>query len=118
MAHTPEFDSVGFFKALEATAFSRGLRWKEVSEQTGVGTSTLSRMAQGRNPDAASQAILAAWAGLNPADFTNLTGRAEQAEPLALLSHQLRRDPKLSSDAARTLDQVIRATYKSLVDKK
>ena len=113
-----KFDSIGFFKAIEATALARGLKWKDVSQQTGIGTSTLSRMAQGRGPDAASQALLAAWSGLNPADFTTLAQKSSQPEPLAMLTHQLRSDPKLSPEAASTLDQVIRATYQSLTEQK
>src|SRR5262245_52656298 len=112
------FDSEGFFKALESTVLSRGLRWKDVSQQTGIGVSTLSRMAQGRGPDASSLAILSAWAGLNPADFAKLPGKSKPAEPLAMLSATLRRDPNLTEDAIVVLDQVIRATYKSLLDKR
>lgn len=115
---TEKFDSMGFFKALQATALARGLRWKDVSQQTGIGASTLSRMAQGRGPDAASQAILAAWSGLNPADFTKLAKRSTQPEPLALLTSQLRNDPRLSPEAANMLDQLIQTTYQSLTERK
>jgi hypothetical protein len=109
------FDPAAFFKALDATVLARGLHWKDVSTQTGVSTSTLSRMAQGRGPDAASQAILAAWAELNPADFTHFPAKKTfQREPLALLSSTLRKDPRLSADAAEALEAVIRATYERL----
>lgn len=112
-----KFDSAGFFKALESTVMSRGLTWKTVSEQTGVGTSTLSRMAQGRGPDAASLAVLGAWSGLNPAHFTGIASAASKPEPLARLTAQLRRDPRLSREAADALDEVIKATYQRLVDR-
>src|SRR5450755_2941208 len=103
------FDSKSFFKALEATALARNLNWKEVSQQTGIGTSTLSRMAQGRGPDAGSLAVLSAWAGLNPADFTALTQRASAPEPLAVVTARLRQDPRLTSSAVDVLEQVIKA---------
>jgi transcriptional regulator with XRE-family HTH domain len=110
------FDGVAFFKALESTMIARSLNWKEVSKTTGVGASTLSRMAQGRGPDAGSLAVLAAWAGLNPGEFTN-EGRKQvgKPEPLALLTTRLRDDPKLTPEAVSVLDQVIKATYRSLM---
>ena len=111
------FDSITFFKALEATTLARGVNWKEVSLQTGVGASTLSRMAQGRGPDAASLAILSAWAGLNPADFTVAMQRAQKPEPLAEITARLRNDPRLTSSAVDVLQQVIKATYQSLTEK-
>ena len=90
----PSFDPSSFFKALDATVLARGLRWKDVSAQTGVSASTLSRMAQGRGPDAASMAVLSAWAELNPADFTSFPKPVSQrAAPLALLTSSLRTDP-------------------------
>jgi transcriptional regulator with XRE-family HTH domain len=112
------FDSSAFFKSLESTVTARGLTWKEVSQETGVSASTLSRMAQGRGPDAASLAILSAWSRLNPADFTNIRTEAVSAEPLALLTRRLRRDPNLSKEAAEALDEMIRATYERLVARK
>lgn len=115
-ADVPSFDPSSFFKALDTTVLARGLRWKDVSQQTGVSTSTLSRMAQGKGPDAASMAILSAWAELNPADFTSFPSeRAFRAEPLALLTSSLRRDPRLSPESAATLEAVIKVTYERLV---
>jgi transcriptional regulator with XRE-family HTH domain len=111
---TDVFDSEGFFKALESTVMARKLRWKAVSEETGISASTLSRMAQGRGPDAASQAVLAQWAGLNPADFVRRQIRRSGTEPLARLTAQLRRDPKLTREAADALEEVIKATYERL----
>ena len=64
------FDAEVFYKALAATAETRGMTWKQVSAATGVSQSTLSRMTAGRHPDAASLTALAAWAGLDPLAFT------------------------------------------------
>ncbi len=113
----PSFDPSAFFRALDTTVLARGMRWKDVSQQTGISTSSLSRMAQGKGPDAASLAILSAWSELNPADFTSFpTERAFRAEPLALLTSSLRRDPRLSPQSAATLETVIKATYERLVE--
>ena len=108
------FDAEGFFKAIESTVVARGAKWKDVSDQTGVSTSTLSRMAQGRGPDAASQAKLAAWAEINPAEYTNVRSSRSGPEPLARLTSQLRRDPKLTPEAAAALEEVIKAMYERL----
>ena len=63
------FNGDAFYRSLEATVSARGINWKQVAAETGVSASTLTRMAQGRKPDAASLAALSAWAGINPSDF-------------------------------------------------
>lgn len=112
-----EFDVTRFYSALEATTRSRGLNWKQAAEGAGVHASTLSRMAQGRRPDATSLALLAAWSGLNPAEFVNGVPRAFEPDPLARISSFVHADPNLSAEAARALDEVIKATYLRLAMK-
>lgn len=112
-----EFDVSRFYSALEATTKSRGLNWKQAAEAAGVHASTLSRMAQGKRPDATSLALLAAWSGLNPAEFVSGVERAYEPDPLARLSSFVHADPNLSSEAARALDEVIKATYLRLAIK-
>src|SRR5215469_17646883 len=85
------FDFEGFYRALSATRESRQMTWKQVAEEASVGPSTLARMAQNRRPDADGLAFLAAWSGLNPADFV-YGAKAAQAEPLAQISQVLRDD--------------------------
>jgi transcriptional regulator with XRE-family HTH domain len=63
------FDATGWLLAITKAVQKRGVTWKKVSEETGVGTTTLSRMKAGRSPDAASLAALSNWAGINPANF-------------------------------------------------
>jgi len=108
------FDSAAFFRALEATVLARGLRWKDVSAQTNIGASTLSRMSQGKGPDSGSLATLAAWSALNPADFVAMPQRSSEPEPLARVSLLLRRDPRLTNDAADMIDSLVRSAYERL----
>lgn len=61
-----------FYRSLEATVKAKSMNWKQVSEETGISASTLTRMAQGRRPDSASLAALSAWAHLNPSDFVHM----------------------------------------------
>ncbi len=103
------FDFPTFHRALVATVAARGVSWKVVSEETGVSQSTLSRMATGRQPDAASLTAIAAWSGLNPVDFYG--ARPMPAEPMAMVSTLLRSDPRLDEQGADALEAIIRTAY-------
>lgn len=103
------FDFSSFYRALAATVAARGVSWKAVSEETGVSQSTLSRMATGRQPDAASLTAIAAWSGLNPVDFYG--ARMMPTEPMAMVSTLLRSDPRLDEHGADALEAIIRTAY-------
>jgi transcriptional regulator with XRE-family HTH domain len=76
----PGFDTAGFDAALRRSAEARGMTMKDVAAETGVSETTLSRMHNhGRSPDAASLAALSAWAGINPARFSD---RAVKPRPI------------------------------------
>jgi transcriptional regulator with XRE-family HTH domain len=109
-----EFDAFGFFRALEGAIIARQVNWKQVSEATGVSTSTLSRMKTGRQPDAASLATLSAWSGVNPADFVRTDCKSKSPETLALISQFISNDPNLSRDGAAVLDEMVKAAYQRL----
>src|ERR1700681_2244449 len=98
------FDGDAFFRALEATVVARSKTWKQVAAETGISASTLTRMAQGRKPDAASLAALSAWAGLNPSDFVQAPYKANKPEPIAQISSLLRTDPNLDTEAAEAVE--------------
>jgi transcriptional regulator with XRE-family HTH domain len=108
------FNGDAFYRALESTVVARGKNWKHVAMETGISASTLTRMAQGRRPDAASLAALSAWAGLNPSDFVDAPYKVSQPEPMAQISTLLRSDP-LDSDAAEAVEAIVRAAYERLV---
>ena len=116
MAESEEknFDADAFYAAIASTVVARGVTWKQVGQETGVSATTLTRMAQGRRPDAGSLAALSAWAALNPADFVNLRGRGVNAEPLARISSLLRADPRLRPDAAVALEAMLQSAYERL----
>ncbi|MDA8230650.1 MAG: helix-turn-helix transcriptional regulator [Magnetospirillum sp.] len=108
------FDGDAFYRALEATVEARRVTWKQVATATGVSASTLTRMAQGRRPDAASLAALSAWAGLNPSDFVDAPYRVAQPEPMVQISSLLRADPALDAEAAEAVEAIVRAAYERL----
>lgn len=111
------FDVERFYLALDGARRARNLNWKEVAETAKVHPSTLSRMASGRRPDADSLALLAAWSGLNPADFVPGISAAS-VDALAQISSFVHGDPHLSPEAATALDEMIKATYVRLAKPK
>lgn len=114
MALDKGFDGDSFYRALEAAVRAKSKTWKEIAAETGVSASTLTRMAQGRKPDAASLAALSAWASLNPSDFVRAPYRKARPEPLAQISTLLRTDPNLDAEAADAVEAIVRAAYDRL----
>jgi transcriptional regulator with XRE-family HTH domain len=110
-----QFDVSALYSALDSERFARNLNWKEVSEESGVSASTLTRLSQGRRPDVDSLTALTKWLGM-PADrFMGGRTRAfGAASPLTQISAIIREDPNLNSDAAAALDELIKATYARL----
>ena len=108
------FDGSAFYRALDAIVKARKTTWARVAKATSVSSTTLTRMAQGRRPDAASLAALSAWAGLNPADFVDAPHKAVRAESVPAAMSYFRADPSLSPDAVEALDAIIQAAYEKL----
>ena len=108
-----KFDIGGFHAALNAQRVSKGLNWKEVSQESGVSASTLTRMSQGRRPDVDGLALLLAWSGL---DASNFIPRANSPEPLAQITAHLRADRKLKPESAEALEAIIKAAYSRFKD--
>ena len=111
MNERAKFDGLAFYRALNTTVQARGTNWKEVSDQTGVSQTTLSRMSKGRHPDATSLTALSAWSGLNPTDFVSTPVR--QSESIAIVTKLLREDPKLDRTSADALESIITTAYDS-----
>ncbi len=108
------FDGGAFYRALEATVVARDKNWKQVAADTGISAATLTRMAQGRKPDAASLAALSAWAGLNPSDFVHAPYKTSRPEAMAQISTLLRADPNLDAEGAEAVEAIVRAAYERL----
>ena len=108
-----KFDIGGFYAALDAQRAAKGLNWKEVSQQSGVSASTLTRMSQGRRPDVDGLALLLAWSGL---DASNFLPRANSPETLAQITAHLRADRKLKPESAEALEAIIRVAYARFKD--
>jgi len=109
---TKEFDCDAFYEAINTTREVRNLNWKQVAGETGVGASTLTRMSQGKRPDADSLAFLAAWSGLNPASFVTGNIKPSNPEPLVMLASSLKSDPSLLENGAEALEEIFKTAYK------
>jgi hypothetical protein len=118
MANKQEFDSDAFYAAIERAVGSRKVTWKEVSLATGVSQTTLTRMGQGRKPDAASMAALSAWAGINPASY--VAGQVARPVPAGQTLEQVallfRQDAALSPSARKKLEAIVETAYNTLKD--
>lgn len=118
MTNKQEFDAAGFYSALERSVRARNVTWKEVSNETGVSQTTLTRMGQGRRPDAASLAALSAWAGLNPANYVprQFPLRRPEGQTLEQVALLFRQDAQLSDEARRKLEVIVESAYNALRD--
>ncbi len=107
------FDCEAYYTALDEIRKAKTLSWKKVSDQTKVSASTLTRMGQGKHPDADSLTMLSAWAGLNPADYvTDEEFRHKEAESLPKMMALLRADPTLTLDSIEALQELLQVAYK------
>ena len=114
MAASKGFDDQAYFSALAGKVETKGLTWKQVSQQTGVSASTLTRMAQGKRPDASSLAALSAWSGVNPADFVEgvaAPAKTSDKDLLVEFSALLRAQRDLSPEAKSALEVIVKTTY-------
>jgi transcriptional regulator with XRE-family HTH domain len=109
------FDADAFYSALDSVRQARRLNWKQISAESGVSASTLTRMAQGKRPDVDGLAALVAWSGLQADDYVRTDDPGPiNKEPLAMISTYLRSDRNLTPEAAVALEEVIKATYERL----
>ncbi|MGB6433547.1 MAG: helix-turn-helix transcriptional regulator [Bradyrhizobium sp.] len=110
-----QFDVEALQSALDGERIARDLNWKDVSAESGVSASTLTRLSQGKRPDVDSLTALTHWLGLSADRFMRLPQKGfGGASPLARISSILRDDPNLNKDAATALDQLIKSTYARL----
>lgn len=107
------FDTEAFHAALDSQRIAMGMTWKDVAGEAKVSASTLTRMAQGKNPDADGLAALLHWSGLKAEAFirpASAQGRGK-AESLAQITALLRADKSLNKESAAAIETIVRAAY-------
>jgi transcriptional regulator with XRE-family HTH domain len=107
------FNVSTFYEVLADVVASRKTTWRLLARETGVRPATLKRIAKGGYPDAATLAILSAWANLNPADFVVTAPNRGPPHSLTEISNVLKSDPNLEPAAARDLETIIYLAYAS-----
>ncbi|MEJ0034846.1 MAG: hypothetical protein WDO68_01950 [Gammaproteobacteria bacterium] len=106
------FDIEAFHAALDSQRMATGMTWKDVAEESKVSASTLTRMAEGKKPDADGLAALLRWSGLNADTFIRSGGESKgKAESLAQITALLRADRNLTKESAAAIEQILRAAY-------
>ena len=100
-----------FYEVLAEVVAARKTTWKLVGLETKVPKATLVRMARGGCPDAAAMAALAAWAGVNLADFVVIAENGRPSRLLSAISTVLKSDPNLEPAAARDLEAIVYVAY-------
>jgi transcriptional regulator with XRE-family HTH domain len=108
-----DFDTDAFYAALDSHREAKGMSWKDVAVETGISASTLTRMAQGKSPDAKGLAALFAWSGLTADQFMRGGAARKRNEPatLAKITAVLRADTSLSKESAGAIEQILKAAY-------
>lgn len=114
MSEFPDFDTAGFYSALDVARERRSLSWRQFAREAGVSPSTLTRVGQGRRPDADSLVRLCSFAGLDPLSFTTQPARTASTTNLPQIMALLRSDPGLDEDDADMLSSMVNAAYKRM----
>ena len=108
-----DFDTEAFYAALDSQREAKEMTWKDVAGETGVSASTLTRMAQGKSPDAKGLAALLVWSGFTADEF--MRGGAShirnEPETLARITAVLRADSSLSRESTAAIEQILKAAY-------
>ena len=113
MAH---LDIAALYATLDAERQQRGLSWREVSRQTGVSASTLSRMGKGESrPDVDAFATLVHWLGADANVFLRPDEGEKDIEhdlsPPADVAARLRARGDLSPRDVDAIETVVAVLY-------
>jgi transcriptional regulator with XRE-family HTH domain len=110
-------DVAALYITLDSERQQRGLSWRQLAHEAGIGASTLSRMAQGNRPDVDSFAALVHWLGL-PADQFMRHPETESGEPhqatspAQAVASLLRADKHLDPESAAAIDDILQAAMR------
>jgi transcriptional regulator with XRE-family HTH domain len=108
-------DVRALYLTLDSERDERGLSWRRLAHEAGVGASTLSRMAQGSRPDVDSFVALVQWLGMPAERF--MRGSAEDSEatattPAQAVASLLRANRNLDPDSVAAIDDILKAAMR------
>lgn len=110
-------DVAALYVTLDSERQQRGISWRQLAHEAGVGPSTLSRMGQGNRPDVDSFAALIHWLGLPADQFMRhpeeAAGESRRATgPAQAVASLLRADRDLDPDSAAAIDDILQAAMR------
>jgi len=109
-------DVEALYVTLDSERQQRGLSWRQVAQEAGIGPSTLSRMAQGNRPDVDSFAALVHWLGLPAEQFMrhpeSATEPHQATSAAQVVASMLRSDKNLDPDTAAAIDDILQAAMR------
>ena len=110
-------DVNALYLTLDSQRQHRGISWRQVAHEAGVGPSTLSRMASGNRPDVDSFASLVHWLGIPAEEFLRVEddGAGAIQPPDAVtqaVASLLRADKNLDPETAAAIDDILQAAMR------
>jgi transcriptional regulator with XRE-family HTH domain len=109
-------DVEALYVTLDSERQQRGLSWRQVAQEAGIGPSTLSRMAAGNRPDVDSFAALVHWLGLPAEQFMrhpeSATEPHQATSPAQVVASLMRADKNLDPDTAAAIDDILQAAMR------
>ncbi len=112
-------DVAAFYAALDAKRQAEGLSWRELARHLGISPSTLTRMAQGKRPDVDTFATLLRWLGMLADAFMRpVTKEKEEPNAVAMISSYLRADRNIAPKDAEALEDIVKAAYRRLTERR
>jgi transcriptional regulator with XRE-family HTH domain len=108
-------DVAALYVTLDSERQQRGLSWRQLAHDAGVGPSTLSRMAQGNRPDVDSFVALVQWLGMPAEQFMrggDEAGEQRATVPAQAVASLLRADKNLDPDSAAAIDDILQAAMR------
>jgi len=112
-------DVEAFYAALDAKREGEELSWRELARNLEISPSTLTRMAQGRRPDVDTFATLLRWLGMTADAFMRPVPKGrKEVDTVAMISSYLRADKEIDPKDAEALEDIIKAAYRRLSDRR
>lgn len=108
-------DVAALYVTLDSERQQRGVSWRQLAHDAGVGPSTLSRMAQGNRPDVDSFVALVQWLGMPAEQFMrggDELGEHRATVPAQAVASLLRADKNLDPDSAAAIDDILQAAMR------
>jgi transcriptional regulator with XRE-family HTH domain len=110
-------DVNALYLTLDSQRQQRGLSWRQLAHEAGVGPSTLSRMANGSRPDVDSFASLVHWLGMPAEEFLRYPDDPDRpaASPGTVtqaVASLLRADKNLDPETAAAIDDILQAAMR------